>query len=359
MNACLILDGMRTCKPSSKAAAIAIVMNNPCLIIAWAFAQALTDGPSTHQDDSTELSLEPTSHKKAMVHKCNNAWILAEEEKHKAHNLNGTWTESAMMLVDTFAQPTKWVYKYKFNESGKLTRLEFCLIVSGNCQDIDFWCKMYAAVACSTTLKVLLAMVTALHLECHQADVVTPFLNRHLDNDEHIWIRLPNHCTVKVKKILYGLQHSPQLWYQGFSKPLKSIGFNPLEADPCIVINSTGLIMLAYIDDLVMITQTTTEMAKLKAQLFSKFKCHNLGSISHYLGIHICFNCTKHTMELSMKFYIDKLSTNFKHVNAPCCYYPLAVKVLKLQLRPKDKVASPQLTQQYQSIIGKLLYSVS
>jgi hypothetical protein len=48
MNARLILDGERTCKPLSKAAAIAVVMNNPCLIIAWAFAQALTDAPSTH-----------------------------------------------------------------------------------------------------------------------------------------------------------------------------------------------------------------------------------------------------------------------------------------------------------------------
>jgi hypothetical protein len=33
INACLILDGKRTCKLSSKAAAIAVVMNNSCLII--------------------------------------------------------------------------------------------------------------------------------------------------------------------------------------------------------------------------------------------------------------------------------------------------------------------------------------
>jgi hypothetical protein len=146
MNACLILDGMRIRKPSPQAAAIAIVMNNPCLIIARAFAQALTNSPSTHQDDSTELPLEPTSHKKAMIHKYNNAWILAEEEKYKAHNLNGTWTELVTMLVDIFALPTKWVYKYKFNESGKLTRPESRLVVNGNCQDIDFWCTMYAVL---------------------------------------------------------------------------------------------------------------------------------------------------------------------------------------------------------------------
>jgi hypothetical protein len=121
-----------------------------------------------------------------MVYKYKNKWILAEEEKYKAHDLNGKWTESVMMPGGTFALPTKWVYKYKFNESGKLTRLKACLIVCGNRQDVDIWRETFAAVACSTTLKVLLAIVTALNLECHQADVVTAFLNGHLDNDEHI-----------------------------------------------------------------------------------------------------------------------------------------------------------------------------
>jgi hypothetical protein len=70
-------------------------MNNSCLILAQAFAQALTNASSTHQDDSTELPLISTSHKKAMVHKYKNKWILAEEEKYKAHELNGKWTDQS------------------------------------------------------------------------------------------------------------------------------------------------------------------------------------------------------------------------------------------------------------------------
>jgi hypothetical protein len=168
--------------------------------------------------------------------------------------------------------------------------------------------KTYAAVACSTTLKVLLAMVTALDLECHQADIVTAFLNGHLDNNEYIWIRLPDSRTVKVKKVLYGLRRSPRLWYQELSKFLKSIGFKPIEADLCVLINNASLIILAYVDDLVRITQTTAEMTKLKSLLFGKFQCHDLGSILHYLGICICCDRTKRMMELSMESYIDKLA---------------------------------------------------
>jgi hypothetical protein len=64
-------------------------------------------------------------------------------------------------------------------------------------------------------------------------------------------------------------------------------------------------------------------------------------------------------MEHSVESYIGKLGTNFKRVNAPRRYHPLTVRTLKLQLQPKDDVALPQITQQYQSIIGKLLYSAS
>jgi hypothetical protein len=115
------------------------------------------------------------------------------------------------MPAGTFALPTKWVYKYKFNEAGKLTRLKARLVVCGNRQNTDFWRETYAAVARSTTLKVLLALVTALDLECNQADVVTAFLNGSLDNDEHIWIRLPDRRIVKLGKALYGLRRSPRL----------------------------------------------------------------------------------------------------------------------------------------------------
>ena len=84
-------------------------------------------------------------------------------------------------------------------------------MVCGNRQNSDFWRETYAAVARSTTLKTILALVAALNLECDAADVVTAFLNGRLDDDEHIWIRLPDGRIVKVNKALYGLRRSPRL----------------------------------------------------------------------------------------------------------------------------------------------------
>jgi hypothetical protein len=117
------------------------------------------------------------------------------------------------MPAGTFALPTKWVYTYKFDDQGNLLRLKARLVVCGNRQEADFWRETYAAVARSTTLKVILALVAILGLECDAANVVTAFLNGWLDDDEHVWIKLPDGRIVKVRRALYGLRRSPRLWY--------------------------------------------------------------------------------------------------------------------------------------------------
>jgi hypothetical protein len=70
---------------------------------------------------------------------------------------------------------------------------------------------MYAAVAHSTTLKILLALVATLDLECDQLDVVTAFLNGWLDKDKDVYIRLPNSRLAKLRKALYSLCRLPCL----------------------------------------------------------------------------------------------------------------------------------------------------
>jgi hypothetical protein len=64
-------------------------------------------------------------------------------------------------------------------------------------------------------------------------------------------------------------------------------------------------------------------------------------------------------MELSVESYIDKLSHDFNRNKAPRHHHPLDPKALKLRLRAKDDVAPVQLTQRYQSLVGKLLYPAS
>jgi hypothetical protein len=132
----------------------------------------------------------------------------------------------------------------------------------------------------------LLALVAAFDLKCDQLNVITAFLNSWLDEDEVVYIRLPNGRLAKLRKALYSLRRSPQLWYKELARFLASISYKPLEADPCVFTNPlTSGIILAYVDNILMITRTKDKIAALKKLIFGKFRCHNIGLISHYLGI--------------------------------------------------------------------------
>jgi hypothetical protein len=100
-------------------------------------------------------------------------------------------------------------------------------------------------------------------------------------------------------------------------------------------------------------------MAALKALIFSKFKCHDLGPILHYLGIRARRDRTRRAIKLSMETYIDKLAVDLNRNTAAARATPMDVAALKLKLWSKDDRAPEQLLQRYQSLIGKLLYPAS
>jgi hypothetical protein len=366
-----ILDNTtkRTRKPTAKKAesfcareatlATAVALHNHKLPVkvARAFATAMLATPTTYNNNP--LPPEPANGKQARHHKFMKEWLEAEGEEYLSHNENGTWIVVVHLPKGVFALPTKWVYKYKLDDAGKVVRFKARLVVCGNRQNSDFWRETYAAVARSTTLKILLALVAALDLECDQADVVTAFLNGKLDHDEIIYICLPDGRYARLNKALYGLRRSPRLWYEELARFPASIDFHPIEADPCVFANkTTGAIILAYIDDLVFITRTRPEMAALKALVFDKYKCRDLGAISHYLGMRIRRDRPNRAIELSMESYIDKLTKDYDrgHVTR---HNPMDVKALKLKLRRSDDIYTDQALHRYQSVIGLLLYPAS
>ena len=81
-----------------------------------------------------------------------------------------------------------------------------------------------------------------------------------------------------------------------------------------------------------MITRTKEEMAALKKLVLGKYKCRDLGPISHYLGIRIRRNRAQRAIKLSIELYIKKLIHDFKRTNALAYYYLIDLKALKLKL---------------------------
>lgn len=345
----LILHGPRL-RTKSHRARLAIAVP---LSVARCFAAAINSSPTVCPNNST-LPPEPTSHKQALHHLYAKGWLAAEAEEYSSHDENGTWLTTATYPAGEFPLPTKWVYKYKL-DNGKLARLKVRLVVCGNRQQADFWRETYAAVARSTTLKVLLALVAALDLECDQLDVVTAFLNGTLDADEEVYVRLPDGRIAKLRKALYGLRRSPRLWYEELSRFLLTIGLSPIEANPCVFIDSDGCIILAYVDDIIIIARNKALLATLKAKLTARYKCRDMGPISLYLGIRINRDRQHGRMELSMEAYVNKLAADYNRTSQGR-QTPLDTRVLKLKAREANDQCEPQLLQRYQSLIGKVLY---
>ncbi|KAI1676923.1 Gag-pol polyprotein [Pyrenophora tritici-repentis] len=354
-----ILDGRRRItRPPNRYAAV-----SRC------FATAITEATTT------DLSPEPATRKAARLHPYSKQWIAAEDEELVSLDQNGTWETTTTIPPDVYALPTKWVYKYKVKDDGQLERFKARLVVCGNRQETDFWRETYAAVARATTLKVLLALVATEDLECEQADVVTAFLNGKLDKDEVVYVRLPDGRKAKLIKALYGLRRSPRLWYNELSSYLKGIGLDPLESDPCVFKHLDGSLILAYVDDIIFITATKQRMKEIKEAgnpgpfchleklvfdvkeaVYKKYKCRDLGPISHYLGLRIRRSRPSRLIEISMESYVDKLVEEYSRQHALPRYTPLDTSVLKLKLRSPTDLATQQQIQNYQKVIGKLLY---
>jgi hypothetical protein len=69
---------------------------------------------------------------------------------------------------------------------------------------------VYSYVVCTTTLRVILALVAAFNLECEQINIITAYLNACLTNDDTILLQLLLGCSgarniVRLQQGMYGL----------------------------------------------------------------------------------------------------------------------------------------------------------
>ncbi|KAM4060709.1 reverse transcriptase (RNA-dependent DNA polymerase) [Hirsutella rhossiliensis] len=89
-----------------------------------------------------------------------------------------TWTKVARKMVEEaghFIIPLRWVYAYKLDEQGYVTRFKARLVVRGDQQPEDNE-DTYAATLRARTFRVLMALCCLEDLETEQYDVKTAFL---------------------------------------------------------------------------------------------------------------------------------------------------------------------------------------
>ena len=116
----------------------------------------------------------------------NESWIEEMNEKIEQIKKNKTWT-LFLRPKDKNVIGTKWVFKNKLNEDGKVSRNKARLVCKGYSQEegIDYD-ETFSPIAILERVRTLLAYATHRGFKVYQMDVKFALLNRILDEEDYI-----------------------------------------------------------------------------------------------------------------------------------------------------------------------------
>ncbi|KAJ5437742.1 uncharacterized protein N7458_008740 [Penicillium daleae] len=206
------------------------------LLLAFKVAMAsLIDQDRLMRDD---LLPEPKRRQEMLSHPHHAGFIKAAELEIETLKRKGTFVQTERPR-DRSVQilPLKWVFAYKFDENGLLTKHKARICVRGDLQKVSMDEK-YSATLAVRTARFVFVLAAHFDLDMSQWDAVNAFLNS----------TLPQHVYVDLPPGLYP-NHRGQ---QEASRVLKSLGFCVVDEDLCLFVRD-GIIIIFYVDDLIML----------------------------------------------------------------------------------------------------------
>lgn len=290
-------------------------------------------------------------------------WLKSVKSELDSLVSKGTWVETTLP-EGRKAIGCKWVLKTKTDADGNVIKHKARLVAQGFSQQpgLDFE-ETFAPVSRMTSLRILLTIAATHDLEVHQADVEGAYLNGELDRE--IYMRLPHGympskastTTLLLKKTLYGLKQSGREWWKVLGEVLASIGFVRCENEWGMYVlrdkkGQVKMILIAYVDDIALAAQSTSEVDHVLSILESKWKISRLGEISHILGMKVTRDRHKHLALLSQAAYIDSLMQRFPGYSSNIAKgAPLPVRKLE-----DEDFETPAVISPYQELVGCLLW---
>lgn len=328
--------------------------------IATAATAATPPGASTDQPKLSKPTPPPTL-EAALASPDANRWREAVTDELTSLAEKGTYTLEPLP-PGAKAIPCKWVFDYKLDATGSITRYKARLVAKGFRQreGIDYT-EVFAPVSKYTTLRALLAIAASADWELHQLDIKTAFLNGTLT--ETIFIEQPpgyNNgdptMALRLHKSIYGLKQASRTWYETLAEVLIAAGYTPSAADPSLFISASGTtFLLVYVDDVLIATPSTIDCDHIKSLLLSSFEARDMGPVSLFLGMIITRDRAAKTIKLSQPRHTSDLLAKFHMTNAKTFDNPCSTAIkLTADGEPLDTKAFP-----FSTVIGSLMYIAS
>ena len=259
---------------------------------------------------------------------------------------------------------SKWVFKTKINADGSINKHKARLVAQGYAQQhgIDYE-ETFAPVVKYVSLRTVLAIANQRNMELHQMDVNSAYLNGDIDVD--IYMKQPEgfvdpanpNKVCKLRKGLYGLKQSGRVWNEKIDKYLKSQGYTPSDADPCIYVkhNKGKMVVIAlYVDDTVIASDCNKMLHAAKRMLSEKFDMTDLGEAKSILGMSIRRNRKKGVLFVNQSAYLQSVLERFGM--AECNPVSTPMEPGKHYEKTPDNEDGLD-TREFQALIGSLVYA--
>ncbi|GJU55501.1 ribonuclease H-like domain-containing protein [Tanacetum coccineum] len=153
-----------------------------------------------------------------------------------------------------------WLFKYKFQLDGSLSRYKARLVANGRNQQHGIDCdETFTPVVKLATIRTILSLVVSRDWLIHQLDAKNAFLHGYLSDT-----------------------------FQRFASFATRIGFQHSKTDTSLFIFHHGsdiAYLLLYVDDIILTASSVVLLHRIIDTLHSEFAMIDLGSLNYFLGI--------------------------------------------------------------------------
>ncbi|CAI7744974.1 unnamed protein product, partial [Closterium sp. NIES-53] len=306
---------------------------------------------------------EPASMEEALAGPDREKWLVSRDAEYQSLLENGTW-DLVVLPEGKKAVQCKWVLRIKTDDKGQVTIYKSRLVAKGFMQkEKQDFNEIFAPTAKPPNLRVLLADAAVSGKSIIQMDISTAFLNGILEEDVYM-TQPPGYGdgtgrVCKLKKSIYGLKQAPRCWYQKLAAVLEEMGFRTSSCDESLFLKGEGeklVLFLVYVDDILLFSSSMKEIQNVQEQLMKNFKCKTLGEVKYYLGMHVERDLDYRWLKLHQEKFIKELGEKYGIENERKVATPLPAE-FKLVKAAEDEGVEAEEQQQFQSLVGSLLYA--
>ncbi|CAI7908754.1 unnamed protein product [Closterium sp. NIES-53] len=306
---------------------------------------------------------EPASMEEALAGPDWEKWLVSRDAEYQSLLENGTW-DLVVLPEGKKAVQCKWVLRIKTDDKGQVTIYKSRLVAKGFMQkEKQDFNEIFAPTAKPPTLRVLLADAAVSGKFIIQMDISTAFLTGILEEDVYM-TQPPGYedgtgRVCKLNKSIYGLKQAPRCWYQKLAAVLEEMGFRTSSCDESLFLKGEGeklVLFLVYVDDILLFSSSMKEIQNVQQQLMKNFKCKTLGEVKYYLGMHVERDLDHRWLKLHQEKFIKDLGEKYGIENERKVATPLPAE-FKLVKAAEDEGVEAEEQQQFQSLVGSLLYA--